>query len=1490
MSLYQSIRQKGLYDSKNEHDACGIGFYANMDNKRSRDIVLKSLEMLERLDHRGGIGSDGVTGDGAGIMTEIPHALFKAELSVSLPEFGQYSAGMYLIDSDASLELFKTIVEETVNDSGQDVLAFRHVPVDEQAIAENVRETMPQFMQVLTDCHDALDLYYMRKMIEQNLDDENVGHYVTSFSNETIVYKGWLRSEQIRTFYLDLSDDRYVSKFGSVHSRFSTNTFPSWARAHPNRLLMHNGEINTIKGNINWMKARTKQWLTDVYGEKGEKIISIIDEAGSDSALVDNVMEFMSLVMPPEQAAMIMIPEPWKYQDYDNPVIRDFYEYYSYLMEPWDGPTMISFCDNHKLGALTDRNGLRPGRYYVTDENEIIYSSEVGVVDVDEKEVAFKGQLSPGKLLLVDFDASRIIENDELKHGIATEKPYSEWMDQKRNESVSIPGLHRNELDTETLHNVLVRFGYTKEDIEKYMEPLTSQAKDPIGAMGFDQPLAFLSDRPKLLFDYFKQHFAQVTNPPLDSYREKIVTSETVYLGGEGHLIKPDFTALKRVQLERPVIDHRTLEREDVKALNITGLDITYQGELKKALDRITAEAVRKADEYGVIVLSDDKVTSNDSFYTIPSLLAVSAVHQALIENEKRMQTSIIIKTAEVREVHHVATLVGFGANAVMPYIAQETLVALHEGDTKIISAYNKALTEGLIKVMAKMGISTVQSYHGAQVFEAVGIGKSVMEKYFGQATSKIGGLSLEDIDANNKRQQDMRLEYLESGSRFQWRLQGDYHVVNPESIRLLQQACRTNDPQAYDEYKNHMQESHHSSIRHLLKFKNRRSIPVDQVEPKEHIVKRFKTGAMSFGSLSQEAHQTLAEAMNMIGGKSNSGEGGEHPDRFTPQEDGTNYNSAIKQVASGRFGVHSEYLNSAKEIQIKVAQGAKPGEGGQLPGQKVYPWVAEIRNSTPGVGLISPPPHHDIYSIEDLAQLIHDLKNANKDANISVKLVAKEGVGTIAAGVAKAYADKIVISGYDGGTGASPLTSIQHAGLPFELGLTEAHQTLQLNGLRSRVTLETDGKLMTGRDVAVACALGAEEFAFATAPLVVLGCIMMRACHKDTCPVGIATQNGDLRKLYEGKAEHVVNFMHFIAEDIREILAELGLKSMDELVGAVEHLEVDEAKVSQHQMGELDLSPILTMIEGDRKKEQGQKHPFEWSLDESALLPDFNEKVEMGERHEAAYHITNRHRNIGTRLGSRITKTHGMSMLDHGHYKVNTFGHGGQSFGAFIPQGLTLHHTGDLNDYVGKGISGGRVIVQSPNVNRSHEIIVGNVCLYGAISGQVFINGVAGERFGVRNSGAEVVVEGIGDHGLEYMTGGRVVVLGDIGKNFAAGMSGGIAYIINEKSLIENQVNMNSEMIEVGKVVDEEELEQVKHLLYGHSYFTDSGKARATIKKLESDALEIVKVIPTEYRKMQQRINHGLNASQTREEAELKAFYNDMTVDETELDKMNIY
>lgn len=1481
MSVFQPIKQYGLYDYKNEHDACGIGFYANMDNVRSHDIVTQSLEMLERLDHRGGVGSDGITGDGAGIMTEIPHDLFVKSYDDSLPDFGKYSVGMYFIDQSASLDTFKEVAAREIESAGYELIGFRTPPTDRDALASHVEDTVPQFMQVFTDAYDKLDLFFIRKKIEQGLDKENIEHYVTSFSNETIVYKGWLRAAQIKAFYLDLSDERYVSKFGSVHSRFSTNTFPSWARAHPNRLLMHNGEINTIKGNMNWMKARTKDWLSETFGERGREIESIVDESGSDSAIVDNVLEFLSLSMPPEMAAMILIPEPWKYQRYENQSVRDFYEYYSYLMEPWDGPTMISFCDNHKLGALTDRNGLRPGRYYVTKKNEIIFSSEIGVVDVKEEDVVYKGQLSPGKLLLVDFDQSKIIENDELKDRISNEYAYSKWLENEDTTPVSAKYSPVIE-DAELMHRVLVKFGYTKEDIEKYMEPVSKDKKDPVGAMGFDQQLAFLSERPKLLFDYFKQHFAQVTNPPLDSYREKIVTSETQYLGGEGRLLTPDEENVKRVKIERPVVTSDLLNEDKVKALGVKYLDTTYDGELEDALSALAKNAIEEA-EHGVIVLTDERVLE-ESRYAIPSLLAASCVHQTLIKENIRTKTSIIVKSCEIREVHHVAVLIGFGANAVIPHLAQETLYRAHQ-DTQVVEDYNIGLTEGLIKVMAKMGISTVQSYHGAQVFEAVGLSKDVMHRYFGDAQSKIGGKSIRDIDRDTKAMQDVDSEYLESGSKFQWRQQGDYHVINPNSIRLLQLACRTNDQTAYKEYSEYMKTSHDSSIRHLLKFKPKRSISVDRVEPVESIVKRFKTGAMSFGSISAEAHETLAEAMNKIGGRSNSGEGGENPRRYEKTSDGKELSSAIKQVASGRFGVNSEYLNTAKEIQIKVAQGAKPGEGGQLPGQKVYPWVAEIRNSTPGVGLISPPPHHDIYSIEDLAQLIHDLKNANREADIAVKLVSKDGVGTIASGVAKAYADKIVISGYDGGTGASPITSIQHAGLPWELGLSEAHQTLMLNGLRSRVTLETDGKLMTGRDVAVACALGAEEFAFATAPLVVLGCIMMRVCHKDTCPVGVATQNGELRKLYTGKADHVVNFMYFIAEEVREILAELGLRSMDELVGAVEYLDIDDEKIRAHHAEDLDLSPVIKSVKGKRLKTEKQNHPFEWSLDDQAVLKDFHADVEKGVQHEEAYNVRNRHRNIGTMLGSLITNLHGMDTLPHHYYKVNTFGHGGQSYGAFIPKGLTLKHTGDLNDYVGKGLSGGQIIVKAPNVARSHEIAVGNVCLYGAIKGEIYINGMAGERFGVRNSGAEVVVEGIGDHGLEYMTGGRVLIMGGIGKNFAAGMSGGIAYIINDQSVSENEAMMNPEMIEISTVSDPKELRKVTTMIEKHHKHTNSFKAEAILERLEHKDVEIIKVIPTEYKTMQQRILHHLKKVE-REEAELKAFNNDGT----EIEELNIY
>ena len=1107
--MYNEKLKKGLYDYREEHDACGIGFYANMDNIRSHDVIEKSLEMLCRLDHRGGIGADGMTGDGAGIMTEIPFKFFEQLHDLPLPNEGEYAVGLFFSKERVIGSKHEAVLNQYFESEGLGVIGYRDVPVNKEAVAQHVANTMPFIQQVFIDIRQAENinkqLYLARKQIEYYAERKGIELYFTSLSHKTIVYKGWLRSDQIKGLYLDLTHEAYQSKLGLVHSRFSTNTFPSWKRAHPNRLLMHNGEINTIKGNVNWMRARQNKLVHTLFGEDQHKIHRIVDEDGSDSSIVDNALEFLSLAMEPEKAAMLLIPEPWLYNKSNNKDVRSFYEFYSYLMEPWDGPTMISFCNGDKIGALTDRNGLRPGRYTITKDNFIVFSSEVGVIDVDESEVAFKGQLNPGKLLLVDFNKNKVVENNELKYEIASEHPYAEWLKTEKYEAnIDNVTYCPNEYDAKTLFKLQRQFAYTKEEMNKYIVDLVLQKKDPIGAMGYDAPIAVLNDRPESLFNYFKQLFAQVTNPPIDAYREKIVTSEMSYLGGEGNLLKPDKTVLHRVQLKKPVLTEAQLEAIDTEIFKTTYVSTIYHDDLEASLNRLSDKVIQHVKNGSEIIVLDDSLLASESGFAMPMLLAMSHVHQCLIREGLRMETSLVAKSGETREVHHVACLLGYGANAIVPYLAQRTVEQLtnngklHGTVTSNVETYTNVLSEGVIKVMAKMGISTVQSYQGAQIFEAVGISQTVIDQYFSGTQSKISGISIQQIDEENKAKQGSHSDYLASGSTFQWRQQGQHHAYNPKTIFLLQHACRDNDYELFKQYSDTVNQQRQDFIRHLLEFKTCKPIDISKVEPASEIVKRFNTGAMSYGSISAEAHETLAQAMNSLGGKSNSGEGGEDPLRYQPQKDGSNKISAIKQVASGRFGVTSDYLQHAKEIQIKVAQGAKPGEGGQLPGSKVYPWIAETRGSTPGIGLISPPPHHDIYSIEDLAQLIHDLKNANKEADIAVKLVSKTGVGTIASGVAKAFADKIVISGYDGGTGASPKTSIQHAGVPWEIGLAETHQTLKLNDLRSRVKLETDGKLLTGKDVAYACALGAEEFGFATAPLVVLGCVMMRVCHND--------------------------------------------------------------------------------------------------------------------------------------------------------------------------------------------------------------------------------------------------------------------------------------------------------------------------------------------------------------------------------------------------------
>ena len=1491
--MYNEKLKKGLYDYREEHDACGIGFYANMDNIRSHDVIEKSLEMLCRLDHRGGIGADGMTGDGAGIMTEIPFKFFEQLHNLPLPNEGEYAVGLFFSKERVIGSKHEAVLNQYFESEGLGVIGYRDVPVNKEAVAQHVANTMPFIQQVFIDIRQAENinkqLYLARKQIEYYAERKGIELYFTSLSHKTIVYKGWLRSDQIKGLYLDLTHEDYQSKLGLVHSRFSTNTFPSWKRAHPNRLLMHNGEINTIKGNVNWMRARQNKLVHTLFGEDQHKIHRIVDEDGSDSSIVDNALEFLSLAMEPEKAAMLLIPEPWLYNKSNDKDVHSFYEFYSYLMEPWDGPTMISFCNGDKIGALTDRNGLRPGRYTITKDNFIVFSSEVGVIDVDESEVAFKGQLNPGKLLLVDFNKNKVVENNELKYEIASEHPYAEWLKTEKYEAnIDNVTYCPNEYDAKTLFKLQRQFAYTKEEMNKYIVDLVLQKKDPIGAMGYDAPIAVLNDRPESLFNYFKQLFAQVTNPPIDAYREKIVTSEMSYLGGEGNLLKPDKTVLHRVQLKKPVLTEAQLEAIDTEIFKTTYVSTIYHDDLEASLNRLSDKVIQHVKNGSEIIVLDDSLLASESGFAMPMLLAMSHVHQCLIREGLRMETSLVAKSGETREVHHVACLLGYGANAIVPYLAQRTVEQLtnngklHGTVTSNVETYTNVLSEGVIKVMAKMGISTVQSYQGAQIFEAVGISQTVIDQYFSGTQSKISGISIQQIDEENKAKQGSHSDYLASGSTFQWRQQGQHHAYNPKTIFLLQHACRDNDYELFKQYSDTVNQQRQDFIRHLLEFKTCKPIDISKVEPASEIVKRFNTGAMSYGSISAEAHETLAQAMNSLGGKSNSGEGGEDPLRYQPQKDGSNKISAIKQVVSGRFGVTSDYLQHAKEIQIKVAQGAKPGEGGQLPGSKVYPWIAETRGSTPGIGLISPPPHHDIYSIEDLAQLIHDLKNANKEADIAVKLVSKTGVGTIASGVAKAFADKIVISGYDGGTGASPKTSIQHAGVPWEIGLAETHQTLKLNDLRSRVKLETDGKLLTGKDVAYACALGAEEFGFATAPLVVLGCVMMRVCHNDTCPVGVATQNKDLRALFKGKAQHVVHFMYFIAEELREILASLGLRTVEELVGRTDLLQRSSLIKPGTKAASVDIERLINKADGPNTKEIEQNHHLDEGFDLNYLYPDAKQSIEAGHVFSGSYTIKNVQRDVGVITGSAIAKRYGEKGLPEDTIYVHTDGHAGQSLAAFAPKGLTIHHNGDANDYVGKGLSGGTVIVQAPNSLRENEIIAGNVCFYGASKGKAFINGKAGERFCIRNSGADVVVEGIGDHGLEYMTGGHVLILGDVGKNFGQGMSGGVSYVFpSDINQFKTQHALNT--LEFSEVMYDEEKQFIKKMLESHVKYTHSSKAQNILQHFDEIENLVVKVIPKDYKLMMQKIDIQLRQHNKKDDAMLAAFYdNSSSVDET--------
>jgi len=1520
--------KQGLYDPAFEHDACGIGMIANIGGEKSRAVVADALRALVRLKHRGGQGADTSSGDGAGILTQIPHRLFEREFrrqGKSLPPEGAYGAAMLFLPRDESLRgSCIGAIEKAVEDEGFQVLGWREVPVDESVLGESARRSAPAMRQLFVapgrpapegdPLWLARKLYVIRRRAEKAFAAMPLGEetaYFASFSNRTIVYKGLLLPEQLPAFYRDLAEDDYVSAIALVHSRFSTNTFPSWARAHPYRYLVHNGEINTIRGNVNGMRARELA-LSPADFAGIETVRPIVDAGGSDSGMFDNVLEFLVMTgrsLP--HAAMMMIPEPWQKDPFMSDGKRAFYEYHANMMEPWDGPAAVIMTDGDLVAASLDRNGLRPSRYVVTADNRIILSSEVGVIDLPPEAVVRKDRLRPGQMLVVDTREGRIIPDAEIKARIAAEKPYRALVAERIVPVGDLAGRAAAvraaaPADGESRRAVLRAFGYTREEIEKGIKPLAGKGGDPVGSMGYDAPLAVLSSKPQLLYNYFKQMFAQVTNPPIDASLEEMITSSLSMLGPEFPLLAEP-RGIRRIRLETPVVTNGQMAA--IKAAKAPGIRVRVlpmlfeaakgEGGLQKGLEDLLKSADRALDEGATILVLSDRDISPEAA-PIPALLATSALHHHLIRNGRRTAAGIAVETGEARETHHVAALLGFGANAVNPWLMLDVAAdAARRGELEpagltpeeAVGRAVKGLTKGLMKILSKMGISTVQSYIGAQIFEAVGIRGDVIDAWFPFTPSRLGGIRLEDIARETlARHGDGfggdRSAPLPPGDDFQWRKDGEAHLFNPQTIHLLQRACRENDYGLYKRYSSLLQEETSSgagvTLRGLLEFDGSRpSVPLDEVEPASSIVKRFKSGAMSYGSISQEAHEALAIAMNRLGGKSNSGEGGENPERFLPDENGDRRNSAIKQIASGRFGVSAHYLIHADEIQIKMAQGAKPGEGGQLPGHKVYPWIARARGSTPGVELISPPPHHDIYSIEDLAELIYDLKNINPRARINVKLVSEAGVGTVAAGVAKAGADVILISGYDGGTGAAARSSIKHAGMPWEIGLAETHQTLLLNGLRGRVALEADGKMMTGRDVVIAAMLGAEEFGFATAPLVALGCVMMRVCHMDTCPVGIATQNPELRAKFPGKPEHVERFMLFIAEEVREILAHLGFRRLDEVVGRSDLLRFAGRKAAGKAAG-LDLSALLHRMPGGDGWKDGRNRTgvpdrrfLDDTLDRRAIIPAVRESLETGRRTEAAFAVTNKDRAVGTLLGHEVTKRYGADGLPDDTIRLHLAGSAGQSFGAFLPRGVTLLLEGDANDYVGKGLSGGTIAVFPPKGSRfaaEDNIIIGNTAFYGATGGEAYIRGEAGERFCVRNSGARVVVEGVGNHGCEYMTGGRVVVLGRIGPNFAAGMSGGIAYVLGDSPEAVKRLINNSRVV-IGRLEDAEEQAIVRAMLEKHALLTASPVAGRLLRNWPDAVRRFVRIAPVDYLRIVALIDSGRQAGMTKDEAEMAAF-----------------
>lgn len=1509
--------KEGLYDPANEHDSCGVGFVADIKGRKSHQIVVNALTILKNIVHRGACGCEENTGDGVGILTQMPHKFFQRvckESGIELPDFSYYGAALVFLPCESKqAEACEKILENIIREEGQKVLGWREVPVDSSSLGPTAKSGEPTFKQIFVGRGDNIKddaaferkLYVIRKLAEHAIEHSDLTEknkfYIPSLSYRTFIYKGMLTVSQLELMFPDILDPDFDSALALVHQRFSTNTFPAWRLAHPFRYVAHNGEINTVRGNANWMRARESLCESELFGDDLKKLFPIAIQGGSDSATFDNVVEFLHMCGRPLPLAMLMMmPEAWSGHETMNDERKAFYEYHACLMEPWDGPASVAFTDGDVIGAVLDRNGLRPSRYYVTKDDMVVMASEVGVLDIPPENVLIKNRLHPGRIFLVDTQQGRIIDDEELKHEYATEHPYAQWLSENLLSIEDLPEAKQiHGSDASTLVQRQQAFGYTHEDLRVLMAPMAAKGMEPVGSMGVDTALAVLSNRSRPLYDYFKQLFAQVTNPPLDGIHEELVTQVATTIGPEKNLLQATADSCRQIKIHSPVLTNeelakiRDVDLPYVKSASVSILYPVAQG--GAGLDAALSEVFSKVDQAvdagnTHIILSDRGVNQDQA--AIPALLAVAGVHHHLIRSGTRTKIGLILESAEPREVHHFAVLIGYGVGAINPYLAFESLGDLigkgHVPEMehgKAVKNYIKATNKSLTKIMAKMGISTVQSYRGAQVFEAIGLNKEFVEEYFTGTASRIGGIGLEEVAAevsvhhhNAFPQRPSKKPDLEWGGEYQWRRDGEYHLFNPETVFKLQHATRTGQYKIFKQYtdKVDIQNEHFATLRGLfdLNFDDQ-AIPLEEVEPIEKIMQRFSTGAMSYGSISQEAHETLAIAMNRIGGRSNTGEGGEDPDRFTRDENGDLRRSAIKQVASGRFGVTSEYLVNADDIQIKMAQGAKPGEGGQLPGTKVYPWVAKVRHSTAGVGLISPPPHHDIYSIEDLAQLIHDLKNANPEARVHVKLVAEVGVGTVAAGVAKAHSDVVLISGYDGGTGASPMNSLKHAGLPWELGIAETQQVLVKNGLRDRIVVQADGQMKTGRDVIIAALLGAEEFGFSTAPLVVMGCIMMRVCHLNTCPVGVATQNPELRRKFGGQPEFVENFFKFIAEEVRELMAQLGFRTFNEMVGQVQKINTTKA-VDHWKAKGLDFSEILHKPAPHAGTElycvQQQDHGLEQSLDITTLVPLCKEALEERKPVDIILPVQNTNRSVGTILGYNITKRYGGEGLPEDTIRVHFNGSAGMSFGAFVPQGVTMTLEGDANDYLGKGLSGAKITVYPPRHSTfvpEENIIVGNVCLYGATSGQAYIRGLAGERFAIRNSGVDAVVEGVGDHGCEYMTGGRVVVIGPTGRNFAAGMSGGVAYVLDSEG--EFKINCNQDKVNL-EALDEDDKQAVKSMLTKHFEYTKSTVAEKILADWENKHSGFIKVMPIDYKRVLEAVKRAKAQGTSVDEAVMEA------------------